>query len=116
MFVKQWEEKTTVSYISFQCTSFEITKKCICLLKIADTSFKGKIFLPETIPKKLSVIKQTKFFLIQDHSVQKETSESGIPFVNTYSPKVKELGKFILGILLKEMYGAECVECLVSIL
>ena len=24
----------------FQCTSFEITKKYICLLKIADTSFK----------------------------------------------------------------------------
>ena len=43
MFVKQWEEKTTVSQISFQCTSFEITKKFICLLKIADTSFKSKL-------------------------------------------------------------------------
>ena len=40
MFVKKWEEKTTVSQISFQCTLFEITKKYICLLKIADTSFK----------------------------------------------------------------------------
>ena len=37
MFVKQWEEKTTVS---FQCISLEITKKYICPLKIADTSFK----------------------------------------------------------------------------
>ena len=27
MFVKQWEEKTSVSSISFQCTSFELTKK-----------------------------------------------------------------------------------------
>ena len=40
MFVKQWEEKTTVSLISFQRISFEITKKYICLLKITDTSFK----------------------------------------------------------------------------
>ena len=43
MFVKQWEDKTTVSYISFQSISFEITKKDIVLLKIvkiADISFK----------------------------------------------------------------------------
>ena len=33
MFVKQWEEKATVSEISFQFISFEI-KKYICLLKI----------------------------------------------------------------------------------
>ena len=38
MFVKQWEGKTTVSYISFQCASFEITKKHICLLKIVKNS------------------------------------------------------------------------------
>ena len=37
---EQWEEKTTVSYISFQYTSFEKTKKYICLLKVADASFK----------------------------------------------------------------------------
>ena len=30
--------KTTVSYISFQCTSFEIRKKYICLLKIVKNS------------------------------------------------------------------------------
>ena len=34
MFVKQWEDKTTVSYISFQGIWFEITKKHIVLLKI----------------------------------------------------------------------------------
>ena len=39
MFMKQWEEKTTVSSISFQCTLFEIMKKYSCPLKIADTSF-----------------------------------------------------------------------------
>ena len=38
MFVEQWEEKTTVSYVSFQCTSFEIMKKYICLLKIVKNS------------------------------------------------------------------------------
>ena len=38
MFMKQWEEKTTVSKISFQCTSFEITKKYICRLKIVKNS------------------------------------------------------------------------------
>ena len=40
MFMKRWGEKTTGSYISFQCTSFEITRKCIFLWKIADASFK----------------------------------------------------------------------------
>ena len=38
MFVKQGEEKTTVRYISFQSTSFELKKKYICLLKIVKNS------------------------------------------------------------------------------
>ena len=33
MFMKRWEEKTTVSEISYQCTSFKITKKYIFLFK-----------------------------------------------------------------------------------
>ena len=35
---ERWEEKTTVSEISFQCTLFEMTKKYICLLKIVKNS------------------------------------------------------------------------------
>ena len=34
MFVKQWEDKATVSWILFQSISFEMTKKHIVLLKI----------------------------------------------------------------------------------
>ena len=44
---ERWEEKTTVSYIFFQCTSFKMTKKHICLLKIVKNSrtrFKLSLF------------------------------------------------------------------------
>ena len=38
MFVKQCEDKTTVSLISFQSIIFEITKKHVFLLKIVKNS------------------------------------------------------------------------------
>ena len=36
--MKQWEDKTTVSQISFQSILFEITKKNIVLLKMVKNS------------------------------------------------------------------------------
>ena len=46
MFLKQWEDKTTISWISVESISFKMTKQHIVLLKlwrIADTSFNKQI-------------------------------------------------------------------------